>query len=83
MDDTLFTLYYLLTIGTLAIRIRTSLCISTSEQGPGLARTHISTVTDSHELGQLHLIFSPHNGEELLIMERFKGLVHPSHYGEI
>ena len=25
--------------------------------------TRISAVTDSHELGQLHPIFSPHNGE--------------------
>ena len=36
--------------------------VSTSERGSGLARTSVSAVTDSHKLGQLRPIFSPHNG---------------------
>ena len=39
------------------------LCVSTLERGPGLARTRFSAITDSHELGWLHPIFSPHNGK--------------------
>jgi len=39
--------------------------------------TRVSAVTDSHEIDQLHPIFSPHNGKLLSIMERFKGLVTP------
>ena len=50
----------------LRVPIQTRVCelrVSISEQGPGLEQTRASAVTNSHEFGQLHPIFYPHNEE--------------------
>jgi len=49
----------------------------------GLARTRVSAVTDSHELGQLYPIFSHIMRNNVPLWRYLRGWLHSSHYGEI